>query len=64
MADDLAGSSAIFAYVPCQNASSSEPIILKAFAVLILRKLLWLHSDLTAMKASPPAISPAAPLFI
>ena len=40
------------------------PIILNAFAVDILRKLRWEHIDFTAMNASPPAISPAAPLFI
>lgn len=50
--------------VICQNASISVPIILNAFAVLILRKLLWVHSDFTAMNASPPAISPAALLLI
>lgn len=47
-----------------QKASISVPIILNAFAVDILRKLRWEHIDFTAMNASPPAISPAAPLFI
>lgn len=39
-------------------------MVLKAFAAVIRLKLWWLLTDLTAIKASPPAIRPAAVLFI
>lgn len=54
----------LFRRLSVQNASISVPIIRKAFAVLILRKLRWLHRDFTAMNARLPAINPAALLLI
>jgi hypothetical protein len=47
-----------------QNASRSVPIVLNAFATVILLKQRRPHSDLTAIKASPPVMQPAAALFI
>lgn len=47
-----------------QTASISVPIILNAFAAVILRKLRLLPSAFTARNASPPVTVPAIAAFM